>query len=133
MESLHNYVNSVVSLIWIEHEMEHGQKQNLAMDIAFDESVRCLTWNAPSAKHLLPLDLRERADNGEFKDRIVSIVRGSDTIGYGPFGPYDGHIGSTYAVTPPARSVFLYLNQYVITCSLENQPSLLYLSDFPKC
>ena len=69
---------------------------------AFDESVRCLSWNAPSAKHLLPPDLRERADNGEFKGRIVSIVHGSDTVGYGPFGPYDGHIGSTYAVTPPA-------------------------------
>ncbi|WJE53599.1 hypothetical protein QRE66_04800 [Bacillus cereus] len=68
---------------------------------AFDESARCLTWNAPSAKHLLPPDLQERANNGEFKNRIVSIVHGSDTIGYGPFGPYDGHIGSTYAVTPP--------------------------------
>ncbi|NWK69008.1 DUF2974 domain-containing protein [Bacillus paramycoides] len=68
---------------------------------AFDESVRCLTWNAPSAKHLLPPDLQERANNGEFNGRIVTIVHGSDTIGYGPFGPYDGHVGSTYAVTPP--------------------------------
>ncbi|WP_026590677.1 lipase family protein [Bacillus sp. UNC437CL72CviS29] len=68
---------------------------------AFDENARCLTWNAPSAKHLLPPDLQERANNGEFKNRIVSIVHGSDTIGYGPFGPYDGHIGSTYAVSPP--------------------------------
>ncbi|MDM5153658.1 hypothetical protein QUF88_07395 [Bacillus sp. DX1.1] len=68
---------------------------------AFEESVRCLSWNAPSAKHLLPPDLQERADNGEFKDRIVSIVHGSDTIGYGPFGPYDGHIGSTYSVSQP--------------------------------
>ncbi|MFJ8242252.1 lipase family protein [Bacillus tropicus] len=69
---------------------------------AFDESIRCLTWNAPSAKHLLPPELQERANNGEFTGRIVTIVHGSDTIGYGPFGPYDGHIGSTYAVTPPA-------------------------------
>ncbi|WP_374192069.1 hypothetical protein, partial [Bacillus sp. XF8] len=68
---------------------------------AFDESVKCLSWNAPSAKHLLPPDLREKADNGEFKDRIVSVVHGSDTIGYGLLGPYDGHIGSTYAVSPP--------------------------------
>lgn len=68
---------------------------------AFDENARCLTWNAPSAKHLLPPDLQERANNGEFKNRIVSIVHGSDTIGYGPYGPYDGHIGSTYAVSPP--------------------------------
>lgn len=68
---------------------------------ASNDSVRCMSWNAPSAKHLLSPDLQERANNGEFKGRIVSIVHGSDSIGYGPFGPYDGHIGSTYAVTPP--------------------------------
>ncbi|HDR4436962.1 hypothetical protein BK720_20610 [Bacillus thuringiensis serovar brasilensis] len=68
---------------------------------ASNDNVRCMSWNAPSAKHLLPPDLQERANNGEFKGRIVSIVHGSDSIGYGPFGPYDGHIGSTYAVTPP--------------------------------
>ncbi|WP_242220288.1 lipase family protein [Bacillus cereus group sp. BfR-BA-01380] len=68
---------------------------------AFNESVRCLSWNAPSAKHLLPPDLQERANNGEFRGRIKGAVHGSDSIGYGPFGPYDGHIGSTYAVSPP--------------------------------
>lgn len=68
---------------------------------ASNDSVRCMSWNAPSAKHLLSPDLQERANNGEFKGRIVSIVHGSDSIGYGPFGPYDGHIASTYAVTPP--------------------------------
>ncbi|WP_017152271.1 lipase family protein [Bacillus bingmayongensis] len=68
---------------------------------AFDDSVKCMSWNAPSAKHLLPPDLCEKSDNGEFKDRIVSVVHGSDTIGYGLYGSYDGHIGSTYAVSPP--------------------------------
>ncbi|PES67336.1 hypothetical protein CN507_14055 [Bacillus cereus] len=68
---------------------------------AFNDSVKCISWNAPSAKHLLPPDLRERADNGEFKGRITSIVHGNDSIGYGPFGAYESHIGSTYAVTPP--------------------------------
>ena len=60
-----------------------------------------MSWNAPSAKHLLPPDLQERANNGEFNNRIVSVVHGNDSIGYGPFGAYESHIGSTYAVTPP--------------------------------
>ncbi|WP_377867308.1 hypothetical protein [Bacillus sp. R86525] len=68
---------------------------------AFNDSVRCLSWNAPSAKHLLPPDLQEKANNGEFNNRIVSVVHGNDSIGYGPFGAYESHIGSTYAVTPP--------------------------------
>jgi hypothetical protein len=68
---------------------------------AFNDSVRCLSWNAPSAKHLLPPDLQEKANNGEFNNRIVSVVHGNDSIGYGPFGSYESHIGSTYAVTPP--------------------------------
>lgn len=79
---------------------------------AFEESVRCLSWNAPSAKHLLPPDLQERADNGEFKDRIVSIVHGSDTIGYGPFGPYDGHIGSTYSVSQPRQKRYRSFTEF---------------------
>lgn len=60
-----------------------------------------MSWNAPSAKHLLPPDLQERANDGEFNNRIVSVVHGNDSIGYGPFGSYESHIGSTYAVTPP--------------------------------
>ncbi|HDR4367013.1 TPA: hypothetical protein ACKU3G_003029 [Bacillus cereus] len=66
-----------------------------------NDNVRCMSWNAPSAKHLLPPDLQERANNGEFNNRIVSVVHGNDSIGYGPFGAYESHIGSTYAVTPP--------------------------------
>ncbi|MGK0534868.1 lipase family protein [Bacillus sp. 'calajunan'] len=68
---------------------------------ASNDNVRCMSWNAPSAKHLLPPDLQERANNGEFNSRIVSVVHGNDSIGYGPFGAYESHIGSTYAVTPP--------------------------------
>ncbi|PGT64085.1 lipase family protein [Bacillus thuringiensis] len=68
---------------------------------ASNDNVRCMSWNAPSAKHLLPPDLQERANNGEFNNRIVSVVHGNDSIGYGPFGAYESHIGSTYAVTPP--------------------------------
>lgn len=68
---------------------------------ASNDSVRCMSWNAPSAKHLLPPDLQEKANNGEFNNRIVSVVHGNDSIGYGPFGAYESHIGSTYAVTPP--------------------------------
>ncbi|MDA1779024.1 hypothetical protein PDL16_18130 [Bacillus cereus group sp. BY9-3LC] len=68
---------------------------------AFNDNVRCMSWNAPSAKHLLPPDLQEKANNGEFNNRIVSVVHGNDSIGYGPFGAYESHIGSTYAVTPP--------------------------------
>jgi hypothetical protein len=68
---------------------------------ASNDSVRCMSWNAPSAKHLLSPDLQEKANNGEFNNRIVSVVHGNDSIGYGPFGAYDSHIGSTYAVTPP--------------------------------
>ena len=62
-----------------------------------------MSWNAPSAKHLLPPDLQERANNGEFNNRIVSVVHGNDSIGYGPFGAYESHIGSTYAVTHQFR------------------------------
>ncbi|KXI77474.1 hypothetical protein ACS52_14460 [Bacillus cereus] len=68
---------------------------------ASNDNVRCMSWNAPSAKHLLPPDLQEKANNGEFNNRIVSVVHGNDSIGYGPFGAYESHIGSTYAVTPP--------------------------------
>ncbi|PDZ49981.1 hypothetical protein CON07_18575 [Bacillus sp. AFS094611] len=68
---------------------------------ASNDNVRCMSWNAPSAKHLLPPDLQERANNGEFNNRVVSVVHGNDSIGYGPFGAYESHIGSTYAVTPP--------------------------------
>ncbi|MEK4742663.1 MULTISPECIES: lipase family protein [unclassified Bacillus (in: firmicutes)] len=68
---------------------------------ASNDSVRCMSWNAPSAKHLLSPDLQEKANNGEFNNRIVSVVHGNDSIGYGPFGAYESHIGSTYAVTPP--------------------------------
>ncbi|MBJ8053833.1 DUF2974 domain-containing protein [Bacillus cereus] len=68
---------------------------------ASNDSVRCMSWNAPSARHLLPPDLQEKANNGEFNNRIVSVVHGNDSIGYGPFGAYESHIGSTYAVTPP--------------------------------
>ncbi|MED2915028.1 hypothetical protein P4324_08730 [Bacillus thuringiensis] len=68
---------------------------------ASNDNVRCMSWNAPSAKHLLPPNLQEKANNGEFNDRIVSVVHGNDSIGYGPFGAYESHIGSTYAVTPP--------------------------------
>ncbi|EJS51751.1 hypothetical protein ICG_04407 [Bacillus cereus BAG1X1-3] len=68
---------------------------------ASNDNVRCMSWNAPSATHLLPPDLQERANNGEFNNRIVSVVHGNDSIGYGPFGAYESHIGSTYAVTPP--------------------------------
>ncbi|MES5895450.1 hypothetical protein [Bacillus cereus group sp. RP43] len=68
---------------------------------ASNDNVRCMSWNAPSAKHLLPPDLQERANKGEFNYRIVSVVHGNDSIGYGPFGAYESHIGSTYAVTPP--------------------------------
>lgn len=68
---------------------------------ASNDNVRCMSWNAPSAKHLLPPNLQEKANNGEFNNRIVSVVHGNDSIGYGPFGAYESHIGSTYAVTPP--------------------------------
>ncbi|MGM1445008.1 MULTISPECIES: lipase family protein [Bacillus cereus group] len=68
---------------------------------ASNDNVRCMSWNAPSAKHLLPSDLQEKANNGEFNNRIVSVVHGNDSIGYGPFGAYESHIGSTYAVAPP--------------------------------
>jgi hypothetical protein len=47
---------------------------------------------------LLPSDLKDKAENGEFDNQIVNYVHPKDSVGVGWFGEHERHVGSTYYI-----------------------------------
>ncbi|PZT53241.1 lipase family protein [Paenibacillus silvae] len=75
--------------------------------VAIRNGVSSTSYNPPSIVHLLPDDLQEKVQNGDYLKTNVAYVHPGDTVGSGVKNA-DQHVGSTYYI----NSTFEEANRY---------------------
>lgn len=75
--------------------------------VAIRNGVSSTSYNPPSIVHLLPDDLQEKVQNGNYLKTNVAYVHPGDTVGSGVKNA-DQHVGSTYYI----NSTFEEANRY---------------------
>jgi len=62
------------------------------------ENLDTVTFSSPPSIDLLPEDIKNKAYDGEFDNKIINYVHPQDSVGAGWFGEHERHIGSTYYI-----------------------------------
>lgn len=76
----------------------HSLGGGLAQYVAVRQDIPAVTYSAPTSLNLLADDLADQVRNGDFDSKIINYVHPSDSVGAGPFGEYERHVGSTYYI-----------------------------------
>ncbi len=79
----------------------HSLGAAIATYVAALHELDALGFSTPSALHLLPEDLQNKAKDGHFDDKIVNYINPEDMIGAGFMNEWERQIGSAYYIGEP--------------------------------
>ncbi len=61
-------------------------------------NMEAVTYSSPSVMDILPDDIKEKAESGQYDTKIINYVHPQDSVGAGYISEYKRHIGSTYYI-----------------------------------